>query len=795
MRALVSPAAPTALRAPRTTPAGKIIAMALAILTVAAGLTLGVAAPSHAEAATANLRGMTFASTDDELHSAIVTGYDSAFGPEVVIPGTIELSDGETYTVTGIGPLAFQDKGLTSVRFPDTVSYIEEYAFEYNALTEVALPDSVIDIGYAAFFNNHLQQVSFPNPDARGLSIRAMAFCNNQLTEVTIPATQVNVIEFYAFGMNRITSVDFPGYVDSMSGAVFADNPSLTSVSFGGLPPRYFSPGDSLGDPSNLTVHFLKQYEWNPFSGRGFIFGNRAWQGYTTMTQQTVTFESNGGDPLDPSAVEMDRGSVLTAPTPTRTGYTFTRWYIDDALTTPLPPSPQIMGDITLYAGWDLARYTVEFKTWQDGTAKTQTVDYGATATPPSESTRPGYRFLGWFAPGADDPFDFSTGITGPLTLTERFVRLHTVTFDSRGGSAVAPKTTEYDAAVPAPAAPSRTGYTFTGWYTDAAATAELFDFDTKISVDLTLYAGWSVNSYRMTFDSDGGSAVASKAGDYRTAISAPADPTRAGYRFDGWYATGERSAFDFATPITADLTLTAHWVKQITVTLTNNNGTGTTTVTVDEGEPLPTPPAPSRAGHTFVGWYTDPALTVPFDPAAPVVADVTLYAKWQINSYLITFRTDGKTLTTLSIAYGATIPVPADPKRAGYAFLGWYTVAQSAYSGAGALAPGAHVGASGPTKFDFATPVTGSLTLYAHWKAAAQKPTPKPKPAPTPTPTPKNGHEHGDDTLSATGGTGGAVPPLIGALLLLGGAVILTVRRRAQEYRTARGAYNREDR
>ena len=103
----------------------------------------------------------------------------------------------------------------------------------------------------------------------------------------------------------------------------------------------------------------------------------------------------------------------------------------------------------------------------------------------------------------------------------------YTLTFDTNGGSAIAPITQDYGTAITAPADPTKTGYTFAGW-TPAIPT-------TMPAENMTIKAKWTVNQYTLTFDTNGGSTIAPITQDYGTAITAPADPTKTGYTFAGW--------------------------------------------------------------------------------------------------------------------------------------------------------------------------------------------------------------------------------------------------------------------
>lgn len=135
---------------------------------------------------------------------------------------------------------------------------------------------------------------------------------------------------------------------------------------------------------------------------------------------------------------------------------------------------------------------------------------------------------------------------------------MFTVSFDTGGGSDVKAQTVRRGGTVSKPTDPTRAGYLFGGWYQGDAK----YDFSTPVSADLTLSAHWraypSAKVFTVSFDTAGGSKVASQKVEDGAKASRPADPTRSGYSFDGWYKGG--SKYDFSTPVTADVTLTARW-------------------------------------------------------------------------------------------------------------------------------------------------------------------------------------------------------------------------------------------
>ena len=198
----------------------------------------------------------------------------------------------------------------------------------------------------------------------------------------------------------------------------------------------------------------------------------------------------------------------------------------------------------------------------------------------------------------------------------------------------------------------------------DEGATEVTYAYDCgsskPVTFKLTLTDGCTV-----TFDTDGGSAVESQTVASGRKAVRPADPVRTGYTFAGWYLDGE--VYDFDTPVTTDLTLTAHWTaNQYTITFDTAGGSEIAPITQDYGTPITAPADPTRNGYTFVGW--SPAL-----PAAMPAENMTVTAQWTVNQYTITFDTaGGSAIAPITQDYGTPITAPADPTRNGYTFVGW---------------------------------------------------------------------------------------------------------------------------
>ena len=175
---------------------------------------------------------------------------------------------------------------------------------------------------------------------------------------------------------------------------------------------------------------------------------------------------------------------------------------------------------------------------------------------------------------------------------------------------------------------------------------------------------GEVIGAYTVTFQSEGGSEVASQI-RANTPADRPADPTKEGYTFIGWY-NGE-SEWDFETPVTADLTLTAKWqVNQYTITFKPENGGQDIVIKQDYGTAITPPAAPTRTGYTFAGWDRE-------IPTAMPAENMTITARWQVNQYTITFKPEnGGQDIVIKQDYGTAITAPANPTKTGYTFAGW---------------------------------------------------------------------------------------------------------------------------
>ena len=260
--------------------------------------------------------------------------------------------------------------------------------------------------------------------------------------------------------------------------------------------------------------------------------GNKEYWAKWEINQYTVTVKPENGKA--DIIITQDYGTPITAPTLTREGYTFKGW--DKEIPETMPAD-----NITVKAQWEINQYTIAFDTNGGSEITPITQDYGTKITAPDKPTRKGYTFKGW-----DKEIPKTMPAENITVKAQWEINPYTITFDTNGGSEIAPITQDYGTEITAPDNPTRKGYTFKGWDKEIP--------ETMPAENITVKAQWEINQYTITFDTNGGSEIAPITQDYGTEITAPDNPTRKGYTFKGW---------DKEIPKTMpaeNITITARW-------------------------------------------------------------------------------------------------------------------------------------------------------------------------------------------------------------------------------------------
>lgn len=466
---------------------------------------------------------------------------------------------------------------------------------------------------------------------------------------------------------------------------------------------------------------------------------------FTIKTFTTTTANSTGGTAsVNKSSVEYGGSAIWTA-TPS-TGYNFSKWS-NGSTTNPLTVS-NITANTHITPVFVLKSYTV---TWNPNggtvdptsTTKTHGSTLGTLPTPTrAANAQYTYTFKGWFtATTGGTQISASTTVTGNVTYYAQWtatLRSYTATFNGNGGGTPSPSTITktYGSELGTLPTCSRTGYTFLGWYTASSGGTKISS-TTKITGTVTYYAKWSINSYTLTYNVNGGNAVspASKSVQYGSTYGTLPTPTKNSdaeftYAFAGWYtaASGGTQVTANTTMGAGNTTIYAHWTatrRSYTISYQTTYGSlNRTSQSVAYGSKgsctLTMPSNDAQYTYTFQGWYTaangggtkvGSSLTLE-TPSVTGAATYYAYVTKTVNSYTWTFNANGGTgNTTKTLNYNGTLSaLPTASKAANaqytYTFVGWFDTSAS----------------TGGTQLTTSTKCTGNKTWYARYTATTNK-------------------------------------------------------------------------
>lgn len=408
--------------------------------------------------------------------------------------------------------------------------------------------------------------------------------------------------------------------------------------------------------------------------------------------ENSFTFYANGGIGNMRSDFTIPTGGKANLPANqfTRGGYRFIGWSTDpngiadyeDCEEYTMATSKAVK----LYAVWEVVGYTITFAS--NGGSSVADISYHAetdTFDLPSP-TKDGYRFIGWFESElltGSMVEEINKGTYGDKTFYAKWeVVGYTITFDSTGGSSC--DSVSYHIEMPTfnLPTPTRTGYDFVGWHKESDLSDTAF---TSVAVgtlgDMQLYAEWSVVSYKVTFNTNGGDTVADMAYHIESEYFLLPEATKTGYTFMGWYSDPDFETdriYGVQTGSHGDLTVYAKWtLTDYKVTFDSNEGSSINPLVYHIETGSFKLPKPTRNGYTFMGWYDNEEFDG--DKIESLVqgsiGDRTFYAKWsEPIEYSITFYPNGGS-EVAKIYYDVetdTFELPT-PTRTGYVFAGWY--------------------------------------------------------------------------------------------------------------------------
>ena len=414
----------------------------------------------------------------------------------------------------------------------------------------------------------------------------------------------------------------------------------------------------------------------------------------------SITYEFNNGTKVQdgnyPETYVVDE--PVTLGTLTRNNDLFLGWQIEGSGT--LLANNVLPADdpknVSLVAVWDV-RYTITFNIDADGLTVPDAMTPLASdqvKLPKPATEKRGYTFGGWkdnkgntyntttsyLFSGADITL---TAIWNPITYTVTFkdgsTVIETQTYQLGTGSTVKFKDQTKD------------GFIFNGWKNESGH-KETAISNTEIG-EKTFVVDWITINYHLTYHfADNATADQTKVYTWSSKGDGLHIPVRTGYTFQGWFMNGQEEALTaLPTNDTKEKDIyfkaTAKWeLQKYPVVFYLNDGSGAALsykdfeYSVETGIPEKSMPGPSKAvrkGYTFAGWYTNPEGTgTKVTSIAVGTGKVELYAKWQINTYTIEYKTGGGTILSGKVdtyQIGDVVTLPTDVKRDGFTFVGWY--------------------------------------------------------------------------------------------------------------------------
>ncbi len=509
--------------------------------------------------------------------------------------------------LTSIGNAAFYGcKSLESINLPDTIQYIDEYAFsDCQSLKSITLPVGLRKLNDYVFLNCY--------------SLSNVA-CNNNLQSIGISFQSCKSLK----------SITIPNSVTSIHQSAFSNCPEMSEVTVMENNAKYSSNDGILYNRSKTTLIYCPPGKAGSLTvlPSVLIIGEGGFQGCTKLDEidlpeKLAVIENYAFNAcIGLNAIEIP-SSVVYLGYAVFVGCT-------NLTSISIPPNISVINEMMFYNCNELAEVTLPSNT----TEIKMGAFYGCTSlnqiSIPSKVTKLGdYAFyectnlkkvifngnqpsigsLAFPASGTVLYYPISrTSSWSSLTGYSKQAYCY-VTINLQNGSAASKTMTNVtNGLINTPASPAaRAGYTFKGWFKEAAC-SNTWNFNTDaITKDISVYAKWEANSYTVKFDSQGGSAVASKTAKYDTIIAAPAAPTRNGYAFGGWYLEKEcKNIWNFSlSKITGNITLYAKWNVLYSISATPNNtayGSVSGAGSYISGASVTLKAVP-KSGYRFVRW------------------------------------------------------------------------------------------------------------------------------------------------------------------------------------------------
>ena len=387
---------------------------------------------------------------------------------------------------------------------------------------------------------------------------------------------------------------------------------------------------------------------------------------------------------------ELEEGSIINAPEVAKEGYTFKGWYEGEEKYDVYEP---ITRNLILESKYEINKYKVRFINEDGSVLQEETLDYGSTPTYKKET--PTKKRTEEYTYEFDKWSPEITKVTGNQEYKATYKATknkYTVTYINEGKE-YHKETALYGNTIKNVENPTKEGYTFIGWYD---INDKKVNHPITVTKNMTLYSKYEINSYKVSYYNEGVKYIEDQKINYgENALKPNTDPSKIGYTFKYWSLKENGEEYEFSTKITKDINLYAVYeINKYTVTYINE-GTEYHKETALYGSVVTSIQNPTKEGYTFTGWYTKDNEKVSYP--ITVTENITLYSKYEINSYKVSYYNEGKKyIDDQKINYGENALKPnTDPSKIGYTFKYW-SIKENG------------------EEYEFSTKITKDITLYA---------------------------------------------------------------------------------
>ena len=371
--------------------------------------------------------------------------------------------------------------------------------------------------------------------------------------------------------------------------------------------------------------------------------------------------------------IKVDYDNTINSnevPTVSKIGYTFTGWIENNKN---FDFTTKIKENKKLYSKYEIIKNAVIFN--DENRITTKKVDYNNKVEKIERQGKTGYTFKYWSTTQDGEEFNFNTLITESITLYAVYeINEYSVNFIDQGNVYGDTQKVKYNnVAVKPENDPIKEGYTFKYWSLEENGVA--YDFNTKITKNITLYSVYSVNNYKVSFVDNGTKYVEDETIEYnKVAVKPETDPSKVGHTFKYWSLEENGTAYDFNTKITKDITLySVYSVNNYKVSFVDNGTKYIEDETIEYNKVAIKPETdPSKVGHTFKYWSLGENGTA-YDFNTKITKDTTLYSVYEANEYTVKFMDGDNLFKQEQVKYGLKATKPSEnPTKEHNLFKTW---------------------------------------------------------------------------------------------------------------------------